>query len=299
MQIGGPAALTGNIQKKVFFIDLSIAHRWNEGLSHVQCLSGNQLKIIAAVCMFIDHAAKVFYPSISYRILNPMFAAGQMSQDLFAAIDGTYHFLCSIGAIAFPVFAFLFAEGFCHTHSKKDFLLRLGLLALISEFPFDATFFSRYQEGTPGWPWYWRYQNIFFTYLLGLGVLWLWELAGLIRRKPFSLLVQGLILLIGCSLAEFLVKCDYGGFGVFLIAIAYVLRKNRLCQILGLLAAKLLIDRWYHPVSFLFSLLLILLYNGTRGEKHLKYFFYGFYPVHIALIGFLDWLIFSALWEVL
>lgn len=287
------------MEKRVFLIDSAIARRWNGRFSQVQCLSGNQLKVIAAICMFIDHAAKVFYPSISFRIINPMFAAGQMPWDLFAVIDGFYHLLCGIGAIAFPVFAFVFTEGFCHTHSKKRFMLRLGLLALIAEFPFDATFFGRYQEGTPGWPWYWWHQNVFFTYFLGLGVLWLLELAAHIRSKPLSLLLQGVILLIGCSLAEFLVKCDYGGFGVFLIAVAYGLRKNRLFQILGMLAAKLLIDRWYHPISFLFSLLLILLYNGTRGEKNLKYFFYGFYPAHIALIGFLDWLVFSVLWEAL
>lgn len=31
------------------------------------------------------------------------------------------------------------------------------------------------------------------------------------------------------------------------------------------------------------SLLLIALYNGQRGLK-LKYFFYGFYPVHLLLL---------------
>lgn len=248
--------------------------------------------------MLVDHAAKVFYPSLSYRIINPMIAAGQMSMTQLSVIHGIYEFLCGIGAIAFPVFAFAFVEGFCHTRSKKRFLFRLALLALIAEFPFDAAFFGRYQEGTPGWPWYWRHQNVFFTYLLGLTMLWLLELAGGIRRKPLAFLLQGVIILIGCSLAEFVVQGDYGGYGVFLIAVVYELRKNRAWQIFGMLAAKLLIDRWYHPISFLFSLLLILLYNGRRGERNLKFFFYGFYPVHIAVIGFLDWLVFSALWEV-
>ncbi len=38
----------------------------------------------------------------------------------------------------------------------------------------------------------------------------------------------------------------------------------------------------------IFSLLtipLLLAYNGTRGEKNLKQFFYWFYPVHLLLIG--------------
>lgn len=38
----------------------------------------------------------------------------------------------------------------------------------------------------------------------------------------------------------------------------------------------------------LFSLLalpLILLYNGKRGNLRLKYFFYAFYPLHLALLA--------------
>ena len=32
------------------------------------------------------------------------------------------------------------------------------------------------------------------------------------------------------------------------------------------------------------ALLLLALYNGTRGRYKLKYLFYIFYPVHLALI---------------
>ncbi len=38
----------------------------------------------------------------------------------------------------------------------------------------------------------------------------------------------------------------------------------------------------------LFSLLAlppILLYNGKRGNLRLKYFFYAFYPLHLALLA--------------
>ena len=101
---------------------------------------------------------------------------------------------------------------------------------------------------------------------------------------------------IACYIAQFVVYGDYRGYGVFLIIVAYLLRNNRLYQILGMILAKFVFDRSYYPISFLISLILILLYNGKRGEKNLKPFFYGFYPIHIAIIGFLDWLIFTVLW---
>lgn len=275
----------------------AIASRCNTKLSQFQCLSGNQLKIIAAICMLVDHAAKVFFASSAYRIINPMLAAGQISSEQLRLIDFIYkQILCGIGAVAFPVFAFTFAEGFRHTHSKKRYLLRLALFALISEFPFDATFFGRYQEGLPGWPWYWYHQNVFFTYLQALCALWLMEQANKIKSKPLSVLLQGMIMLIACCVAQFVVYGDYRGYGVFLIFVVYLLRNNRLYQILGMLLAKIVFDRSYYPISFLISLILILLYNGKRGEKNLKPFFYGFYPIHIAIIGFLDWLIFTVLW---
>lgn len=275
----------------------AIASRCNTKLSQFQCLSGNQLKIIAAICMLVDHAAKVFFASSAYRIINPMLAAGQISSEQLRLIDFIYkQILCGIGAVAFPVFAFTFAEGFRHTHSKKRYLLRLALFALISEFPFDATFFGRYQEGLPGWPWYWYHQNVFFTYLQALCALWLMEQANKIKSKPLSVLLQGMIMLIACCVAQFVVYGDYRGYGVFLIIVVYLLRNNRLYQILGMILAKIVFDRFYYPISFLISLILILLYNGKRGEKNLKPFFYGFYPIHIAIIGFLDWLIFTVLW---
>ena len=247
--------------------------------------------------MLVDHAAKVFFASSAYRIINPMLAAGQISSEQLRLIDFIYkQILCGIGAVAFPVFAFTFAEGFRHTHSKKRYLLRLALFALISEFPFDATFFGRYQEGLPGWPWYWYHQNVFFTYLQALCALWLMEQANKIKSKPLSVLLQGMIMLIACCVAQFVVCGDYRGYGVFLIIVVYLLRNNRLYQILGMILAKIVFDRFYYPISFLISLILILLYNGKRGEKNLKPFFYGFYPIHIAIIGFLDWLIFTVLW---
>ena len=276
----------------------SITTQLESKLKKVQCLSGNQLKMIAAICMLVDHVTKVFYQSIAYRVINPMLESGALSVERLMVIQNFYqYFLCGIGAVAFPVFAFAFAEAFQHTRSKKRLFLRLIIFSFLSEFVFDATFFSRYAERTPGWPWYWWHQNVFFTYLQAFCALWLMEQIGKLKSKPLSVLLQGMTVLAICYLAECKVYGDYGGYGVFLIIVIHVLRKNRLYQIIGMLFVKHLLFKSYYPLSFLISLVLILLYNGRRGEKNLKSFFYVFYPAHITIVGFLDWLVFTALWE--
>ena len=68
-------------------------------------LTGNQLKLIALITMTIDHVGMMLLPQL--RILR------------------------AIGRIAFPIFAYMIAEGCRYTHSRKKYLLSmLGIAAL-------------------------------------------------------------------------------------------------------------------------------------------------------------------------
>ena len=69
------------------------------------------LKIIALISMFCDHFGDAFVKHFS--------------------------FLNLIGRIAFPIFAFQISEGFSHTHNLKNYFIRLGAFALISQIPFS------------------------------------------------------------------------------------------------------------------------------------------------------------------
>ena len=84
-----------------------------------------QLKMLAVITMLIDHIGAV--------ILEQSF---KMQGDV-------WHFdlfLRCIGRLAFPLFAFFIVEGFHYTHDRKKYALRLLILALLSEYPFDIAF---------------------------------------------------------------------------------------------------------------------------------------------------------------
>ena len=76
-------------------------------------MSGSALKIIAVLSMVADHCA--------YFLMEP-------DTPLYDAMR-------CFGRIAFPVFAFLIAEGFAHTRSRTRYFLNLLGFALLSEIP--------------------------------------------------------------------------------------------------------------------------------------------------------------------
>ena len=73
-------------------------------------LTGTQLKLIAIVCMTIDHAALLFLPA-----------------------DSALSFLLrSIGRMTAPIMSFLLAEGVRHTHDLWRYLKRMLVFAAIA-----------------------------------------------------------------------------------------------------------------------------------------------------------------------
>ena len=211
-------------------------------------MSGTALKWIAVISMLIDHTAEV--------LMNHNAA---LTEPIWAQI---YVLMRGIGRIAFPIYAFLLVEGFLHTRDVKKYLTRMFLFAVVSEIPFDLAVFHT--------PFYWGYQNVFFTLFLGLlalaGIRWgtgLWKRA---------------LALIMCVGAAQLINCDYGAFGVFFIVLLYMTRYEKKTQtVLGALSLV-----WELPGILAF--IPIRLYNGTRGRCGNKYFFYAFYPAHLLIL---------------
>ena len=149
-------------------------------------LSGSWLKLIAVVCMLIDHLA-AFY----------LFKLPVMHTELFMLGHHAVTPLLMmrlVGRLAFPIFAFLIVEGFLHTRSRVRYGRNLLIFALLSELPWNLI-----HSGT----WHYPSQNVFFTLLLGyLGLCALEYFKDDSRRLLASLL--------GLLVASVLMRADYG-----------------------------------------------------------------------------------------
>lgn len=227
-------------------------------------LSQNQIKLFAAAAMVLDHVGVEVFPQwIILRI---------------------------IGRLAFPVFSYCIWEGSRFTRHPWQYLLRMlemGLLCVAGYYVYTQTF----------------YGNILITFSLSLCALYAfqyWRTCWTQGKRATRLCGAGVML--GCVGAIWLichwVTIDYGFLGVMLplfaeLAVCIGARcfgmggQERKAGLLGFSVGLLALSLQIGGIQ-VFSLLaipLLLTYNGTRGKKNLKRFFYWFYPVHLLLIG--------------
>lgn len=211
-------------------------------------INGTQLKIIALISMLIDHVGLLFFPDIIVFRL--------------------------IGRIAFPIFAFCIVEGFFHTTNIRNYIFRLLIFSLISEIPYNL-----YHANAL---FYFDKQNIYFTLLIGLVLLYECEK---IRDKYISFIY--LIIAIAWS---WLIKSEYIGMGIMTIFCFYLFRDKALFNIIGQILISVvyvLADHGdnikYLQLAAPLALIPIYLYNGKKG-KGMKYLFYVFYPLHFLIL---------------
>lgn len=227
-----------------------------EGLRLKTNLDTDLLKLIAIVSMLIDHIGGAFFPEI-----------------------GIFRWA---GRLAFPIFCYCLTVGLLYTRSVKKYLLRLGIFALVSQ-PFYILAFhpvSAFWENLTNW-------NIFFTLFLSLLAM-----AGLKERKWWLF-----------ALAFFAVSWwnfDYSGTGIQLMLIFYLCRNHpkvgAALYCLSYLPALwtgwpedplcLAVGGWSVDCSIFAILAAPLIFLPLRSRLKInKWFFYAFYPVHLALIA--------------
>lgn len=237
-------------------------------MDKVRKINANTLKIFAMITMLIDHLGATLVWEYMLTL------QGDARQDWYTI----YCVMRKIGRLAFPMYCFFIVEGLEHTHNVKKYIIRLLVFAFISEIPFDYAFKGEIT---------FEYQNVFFTLAIGLFCIWiLKEVETRISENIKQMLTKTIVIAAGTCLGN-LLNTDYGGFGVFIIAVLYLFRENRLLQsIAGAVGFSWEVTA---PLSFL----LLYFYNGEKGRKINKYLFYGFYPVHLAILAVLKLICFK------
>lgn len=230
-------------------------------------LSNFSLKIIACIAMTIDHIGYLLFPNIIiFRI---------------------------IGRLAFPILAYLIAEGCKYTKNKlKRFLIMfiIGIAYLV--------FYYVYTKKVLG--------SIFMSFSFAIFFIFLlMDIKKMIVKKKYFISIC-LAVLFGCFLyfAYLLfeiVPVDYGFFGMLVPVFASILdfkdidcpniiKKmdclvgKLICFSIGLIFTCINANLGYIQLFGYCSVLFLLLYNGKAGCKKFKYGFYVYYPVHLLVL---------------
>ncbi len=216
------------------------------GLMLYRFLSGSALKVIAVVSMTIDH--------IAYYILDQQLGMGD---------SWLYETMRCIGRLAFPIFAFLIVEGYHHTRHIGRYMLALLVTAIVAEIPWQLLG----NEDS---------HNVVFTLLLGLVTIFLVDH---VHDAPWLMLMETVLF---AAIAT-LLNTDYTWHGIGLMMVFYLFRKHRGMTLL--FGFPLLME--YGILGSAIGLAIPLMYSGRRGfvkVQWMKYVFYIYYPLHLAII---------------
>lgn len=215
-------------------------------------LTSNQLKLIALVIMTIDHIGEFLLPQ--YRILR------------------------IIGRLAFPIFAYMIAEGCRFTSNRARYLgtvFGVGVLYQLVVFCLTKSLSM----------------SILITFSMSISLIycigwardrggWRWLLCAAAFFAAYFLCE---LLPIALHATDY--HIDYRITGVVLPVLIYLAdsRWSRLgAAALGLTLVALQCGgiQWYA----LAALPLLALYGGQRGKVNLKYLFYIYYPLHLIVL---------------
>lgn len=222
----------------------------------VPALSGNTLKLIAAASMLIDHVGLIFFPRVAFfRIL---------------------------GRLAFPIYAFMIAEGCKYTHNRARYFCNLALLAALCQMVYYLADHS-------------LYMCILVTFSLSVLVVYALQNFKKAPSFPSALILAAAVGTV--YVLNLVFEIDYGFWGCLVPVFAALLHDTPYdtprwnTAMLG--AGLLLVCAYYGGIQFysLLALPLLWCYSGKRGRRKLKYFFYIFYPAHLVLLQALYWLI--------
>lgn len=186
-----------------------------------------------------------------------------------------------IGRMAFPIFAFMIAEGCRYTKNKLRYfsvIFCLGIICQTVYFIFDRSL----------------YMNILISLSLSILIIYSMQFAKK-TKKPCAYLLL-IIIIAALYFFHLILKLvlfkntnyalDYTFMGVMLPVLISVFdnHKLKLCMTtVGLVLISISMSSNIQLFSLL-ALIPLFFYNGKGGKHRLKWLFYLYYPLHLALL---------------
>ncbi|MCL1838497.1 MAG: conjugal transfer protein TraX [Propionibacteriaceae bacterium] len=214
--------------------------------------------------------------------LSSALVAAKLPPDLDAAPFGDLTLAVLLEAIswmAFPIYAWLLCSGFRHTHDRLRYGVRLGVLAVVSEVPYDLATSGRF--------WDMSSQNPVFALLTALVVMA--ALRFLEQYAPLARVLASICVTVAgvTWLVLFNVGMRFGlmpgGIVLFAMTLVFYLLEKRINTMMltaGVIGALALV----FPAL---GLVVLHFRNGEAAPKKIRTFFYAAYPIVLATAGVL------------
>ena len=213
--------------------------------------------------------------------LKLLACASMLLDHIGAAFYPGLMWLRIIGRLAFPIYCFLLAQGATHTRNPARYGIRLLIGAALAELPFDFLFSGRLDL---------QYQNVMLTLLLGFLAL-----QTMIKCTP---LLLKLLVVLPFAVAAELLRTDYGGMGVLMIAMFALTEQlpwqgviRTFCLLLicaNIPTAHMMLGSLRVSVQLfaVAAMVPIALYSSRKltRSRALQTAFYLFYPVHLLAL---------------
>lgn len=189
-----------------------------------------------------------------------------------------------IGRLSFPIFAYLIAEGCYYTRNRVRYFLTIFITGAICQLVF--TFFSDS-----------LHMNIFITFSMSIliifSIYWARENYDTLNfAVPFVLICFAVFVTTIFPDIYKGFKIDYGFFGILIPVVVSLSRKKHI-KLLLFVSGMIFLCIDLEPIQWwsMLAVIPVALYNGSRGTLKMKYFFYIYYPLHLALIYTINTLI--------
>lgn len=212
---------------------------------------------------------------------------------LFVSLDSPLYFVMRLfGRLTAPIMSFFIVEGFFHTKNYKKYFLRMLVFAIISQPFYFVMIFRRTPRNTTE---FLMNLNVMFNFCTSLIMLKI--VYGKLRTEK-KILLSGV-----CFMLSDL--CDWSIMIPAWVLIFFFFRNSKFRTVLFISVSIVIITLKYLPMYTSFAefsyqygvvlaTVLITLYNGKRSENHIKinrWFFYVYYPLHIAVLEVLFFII--------
>lgn len=234
--------------------------------------SGTTLKVIAAVMTIIG----TFGVAILERVMDlDSYSTATLIEGMAdltgeTMIMATLILLClGIQSMALPIYAVLLIEGFKHSRDIGRYAIRIAVLAVVSEIPYDLAMRGQWID--------WSEQNPVFGLLIALAVLYFIAYFDHMTKLK-GILLKGLIAIAGILWAMFLGTNWAAWILVLVTAVLWIAQGNGAFTTFTGVVASLF--QFPAPFGFVFT----HFYNGEKGKMN-RWVFYIVYPAQLLILG--------------